>query len=202
MADDSIQIETGNHPGGASKIIDREPNTERKLFYELCWHLGGSQSDIAQLHAEDIDWTDRTVSFVRVKLRNRTNLQPPIIHFGPQTEKLFKQLPRSGLLFPYLAASEVAIALRSSNNAATVSQSLASVSILIAMRGRNAQRRLAIPCGSPWWPWATTPRRFITPTPARRKYNCRRWRRTKPMQAAAVGLFRFRRANDQPMMAI
>jgi len=29
---------------------------ERRSFYELCWHLGGSQSDIAHLKAEDIDW--------------------------------------------------------------------------------------------------------------------------------------------------
>jgi hypothetical protein len=27
-------------------IIDREKNAERRSFYELCWHLGGSQSDV------------------------------------------------------------------------------------------------------------------------------------------------------------
>ena len=32
-------------------IIDREKNAERRSFYELCWHLGGSQSDIANLNA-------------------------------------------------------------------------------------------------------------------------------------------------------
>ncbi len=36
-------------------IIEREKNPERRSFYELCWHLGGSQTDIANLKAEDID---------------------------------------------------------------------------------------------------------------------------------------------------
>src|SRR2546427_4687610 len=31
----------------------------RRSFYELCWHLGGSQSDVANLNADDIDWKDR-----------------------------------------------------------------------------------------------------------------------------------------------
>jgi hypothetical protein len=29
------------------RIIAREKNIERKMFYELCWHVGGSQSDMA-----------------------------------------------------------------------------------------------------------------------------------------------------------
>src|SRR5205814_6883687 len=28
-------------------IIAREPNLERKAFYQLAWHLGASQSDLA-----------------------------------------------------------------------------------------------------------------------------------------------------------
>lgn len=35
-------------------IIERERNQERRNFYELCWHLGGSQTDIANLKSEDI----------------------------------------------------------------------------------------------------------------------------------------------------
>jgi hypothetical protein len=37
------------------KIIAREKNAERRAFYELCWYLGDSQSDIANLDAEDVD---------------------------------------------------------------------------------------------------------------------------------------------------
>ena len=38
-------------------IIKGEPNAEKRGFYELLWHLGGSQSDVATLRAENIDWT-------------------------------------------------------------------------------------------------------------------------------------------------
>ncbi|HWY31514.1 MAG TPA: hypothetical protein VNX46_12200, partial [Candidatus Acidoferrum sp.] len=40
------------------KIIAAEVNPERKAFYQLCWHLGGSQGDIANLKGEDVDWTN------------------------------------------------------------------------------------------------------------------------------------------------
>src|ERR1700722_1098507 len=37
-------------------IVTREQNPERKAFYQLAWHLGASQSDIAFLEAENIIW--------------------------------------------------------------------------------------------------------------------------------------------------
>lgn len=43
-------------------IIAREGNPERRDFYELCWHLGGSQSDIAHLDGEDIDYLRKAFS--------------------------------------------------------------------------------------------------------------------------------------------
>lgn len=49
------------------QIINREPNSERRDFYELCWHLGGSQSDIASLQAEDFDYTNRSFCYSRKK---------------------------------------------------------------------------------------------------------------------------------------
>ena len=38
------------------KIIERELNPATRAYYELLWHLGGAQTDIATLTAEDIDW--------------------------------------------------------------------------------------------------------------------------------------------------
>ena len=38
------------------RILDRERDAERRAFYECCWHLGGSQSDVAALKATDVDW--------------------------------------------------------------------------------------------------------------------------------------------------
>jgi integrase len=37
-------------------IIAAEVNPERKALYQLCWHLGASQGDIANLRGEDVDW--------------------------------------------------------------------------------------------------------------------------------------------------
>lgn len=69
------------------RIIAHEPNEERRNIYEMLWHLGGSQSDVANLHAGDIDWEVRTIGYDRCKTRNRPRraIKPPIIHFGPMT---------------------------------------------------------------------------------------------------------------------
>jgi len=44
------------------KIIAREKNPERQDFYELCWRMGGSQSDIAGLETEQIDWNNKVIA--------------------------------------------------------------------------------------------------------------------------------------------
>jgi integrase len=80
------------------KIIAAEVNTERKLLYQLCWHLGASQGDIANLKGEDVDWTNSTVSFIRKK----TGV-PVLVHLGAEALNLFKDLPAEGVLFPYLS---------------------------------------------------------------------------------------------------
>ena len=49
------------------QIIAAEVNPERKTLYQLCWHLGASQGDIAGLKGEDVDWNNNTVSFFRKK---------------------------------------------------------------------------------------------------------------------------------------
>ena len=80
------------------KIIAAEVNPERKVFYQLCWHLGGSQGDIAGLKGEDIDWANSTVSFFRKK----TGV-PVLVHLGSEALNLLKDLPSEGQLFPYLS---------------------------------------------------------------------------------------------------
>jgi integrase len=78
-------------------IIAKELNPERKAFYECCWLLGGAQSDIASLVAEDIDWRTRVVSFNRKKTGTAS-----IIRFGAELETVLSRLPRKGDLFPKL----------------------------------------------------------------------------------------------------
>ncbi len=44
-------------------IVAREQNPERKAFYQLAWHMGASQSDLAGLEAENVDW-ETNVDFI------------------------------------------------------------------------------------------------------------------------------------------
>ncbi len=79
------------------RILERESNPERRLYYELCWHLGTSQSDLAHLKAADIEWPNRVLSYQRGKTGT-----PALLHFGPQVEAILRRLPAEGSLFPDL----------------------------------------------------------------------------------------------------
>jgi integrase len=85
-------------------VIQREQKAERRDFYELLWHTGASQSDAACLNAEDVDWTQGTLSYTRKKLKSRdgTKIKPPLIRFGAEVEAILKRRPQTGPLFPYL----------------------------------------------------------------------------------------------------
>ena len=85
------------------QILAREKNPERKAYYEVCWHVGGAQSDMANLKAEDIDWQRRTISYNRKKTG-----QPSTLVIGSELEKVLRALPATGKLFPYLAGVRVA----------------------------------------------------------------------------------------------
>jgi integrase len=79
-------------------IIDREHNPEIRAYYQLLWHLGGSQTDMAELTGEDVDWKDRTISY----RRGKTNV-PVVITFGAEVAALLESLPKNGPLFPRMA---------------------------------------------------------------------------------------------------
>jgi integrase len=80
------------------KIINREFNPATRAYYELLWHLGGAQTDVATLTAEDINWKDRTIAY----RRHKTGVMS-LISFGDQVAAILQKLPRSGELFPALA---------------------------------------------------------------------------------------------------
>lgn len=82
-------------------IVARETNPERRAFYELAWHLGASQSDLASLHADDVDWQKKIITYERMKLHGRGKI-PPQITLGPELETLLRRLPQQDYLFPYL----------------------------------------------------------------------------------------------------
>ena len=80
------------------RIVEREKNAEYKAFYELCWHLGGSQSDVAALLAENIDGPRRVIAYARKKTQSLAHL-----HIGPELESVLRRLPSQGWLFPRLS---------------------------------------------------------------------------------------------------
>ena len=83
------------------RIVEKENNPEFKAFYQMAWHIGASQSDLAHLQAEDVDWSTRVISFFRMKTHWRGG-EPPQIRFGKEVEALLATLPKKGPLFPGL----------------------------------------------------------------------------------------------------
>jgi integrase len=81
-----------------TRILERETNPERRAYYVLCWHTGGSNSDVAGLTADDIDWNNRLITYSRNK-----NKQNSGIRFGRECEAVLRTLPTIGALFPSLA---------------------------------------------------------------------------------------------------
>jgi integrase len=79
------------------RIVAREQNLERRAFYELAWHLGASQSDLACLDAENIDWEQHVISFARMKTGSIA-----LLRFGDEVASILRGLPAIGPLFPYL----------------------------------------------------------------------------------------------------
>ena len=78
-------------------IVARENNPERKAFYKLAWYLGASQSDLAFLQAEDVDWNNNVISYRRMKTGTVA-----IMRLDAEMAELLRDLPGNGPLFPYL----------------------------------------------------------------------------------------------------
>lgn len=79
------------------RIIKRERNVERQNYYEVIWHTGGAQSDIALLDATSINWKDRVFTYTRLKTG-----QTAQIRIGDEFAAVLSKLPKCGPLFPYL----------------------------------------------------------------------------------------------------
>ena len=75
------------------QIVERERNPERKAFYQLSWHLGASQSDLAHLQAEDVDWNAGIICFVRMKTRWR-GVHRPRFGLAKQWPRFWRNAPR------------------------------------------------------------------------------------------------------------
>jgi integrase len=82
------------------RIVDREQNVERRLYYEMLWQTGGSQTDIAHLNWSRIDLRNHTIQFVGKKLEGRGDNGASCLHIGRCVEALLKEVPQVGDLFP------------------------------------------------------------------------------------------------------
>lgn len=80
------------------KICASVEDPERRNFYELCWHLGASQGDTANLEASNIDWNKRLLIYRRAKLDPDSPTAK--LRIGPELEALLRKLPSQGPLFP------------------------------------------------------------------------------------------------------
>jgi integrase len=78
-------------------IVAREQNPERKAFYQLAWHLGASQTDMALLETSNIDWEHNVLSYERKKTHTVA-----LMRFDDDMAAILRALPASGPLFPYL----------------------------------------------------------------------------------------------------
>ncbi|MBA4150601.1 MAG: tyrosine-type recombinase/integrase [Verrucomicrobia bacterium] len=100
------------------KIVANECNAELKAYYQMLWHIGGAQSDVAALKGEDIDWDDHTITFRRKKTGTLVHLT-----LGSDALAALEGLPKSGPLFPRLSK------LTASDRAAWFVQKLKAVQI-------------------------------------------------------------------------
>jgi integrase len=80
-----------------SRTGDQPHYNERRDYYELLWFTGGSQSDIAALHAEDIDLKDQTIHY-----RRKKSGRDAMPRFGKGAATILARRPKTGPLFPYL----------------------------------------------------------------------------------------------------
>jgi integrase len=79
-------------------ILVREKHAEWKLYFELLWETGAAQGDAANLRAEDIEWSSRTITYFRRKTGSRAQFS-----ISKALEKVLQQLPTTGVLFPKLS---------------------------------------------------------------------------------------------------
>jgi integrase len=84
------------------RILRSENLLVYQLYYQLCWELGASQSDVAKLHSRDIQYSENCITFQRQKLKTQDK-GISIVPMGQRIREILNQLPQEGYLFPHLA---------------------------------------------------------------------------------------------------
>ncbi len=82
-------------------VCETLTDTEWRLYVQLLWFTGASQTDGANLTANNIDWNRMVLSYKRKKLEGRElELPGATLEIGKGLEEILRQLPNSGPLFP------------------------------------------------------------------------------------------------------
>ena len=76
------------------QVMSSEKNAERRLYYELLWETGASQSDGAALKAENVDWEQGVLTYQRKKTGEWSHLR-----IGEGLAQVLRQLPAEGSFF-------------------------------------------------------------------------------------------------------
>jgi integrase len=80
-------------------LVGAANEPEWKLYLQLLWFTGASQTDAANLTTGNLDWERRVLTYHRAKLEGR-ELPPARLAIGTGLEAVLKQLPQEGALFP------------------------------------------------------------------------------------------------------
>jgi integrase len=78
------------------RIVAAEKNKERRLYYEMLWEIGSSQTDAAKLTRDN--FADGVLVYVRKKTGTQAS-----IRIGERLKSILDQLSAEGLLFPKIS---------------------------------------------------------------------------------------------------
>jgi integrase len=79
-------------------ILESEQSRERRLYFEILWETGASQTDASLFSSENVDFRNNTFVYRRQKTG-----QQAAISIGSRLKGILSQLPSEGLFFPKLA---------------------------------------------------------------------------------------------------
>jgi len=85
-----------------TRLVAAVKDPEFRRYLQMLWEIGGSQTDTARLHRDNIDLFNRRLTYSRKKLESIGQGSVAIV-IGDELMKLLNELPQEGYLFPTLA---------------------------------------------------------------------------------------------------
>ncbi|HEY8965544.1 MAG TPA: tyrosine-type recombinase/integrase [Candidatus Methylacidiphilales bacterium] len=85
-----------------ARELKNEADHENRLFYEMLWETGGSQTDIATLERSHIDAEAGKICYRRKKREGHRD-NNAVLLIGKRIASILRQLPPQGFLFPRLS---------------------------------------------------------------------------------------------------